>query len=103
MLQMCEEKSRAQFGDKYQRTVWMFISIGSGYQRHTDWVEAGPWFKRALNEAMEKYDDDGGIRAALREAMEIKHSSYVNNECQLFSTIFRVGSLKTAQGVIATR
>jgi tetratricopeptide (TPR) repeat protein len=94
MFQMCEDNSRARFGDEDERTIWMFISIGLVYQRYTTWTEAGPWFERALNAAMEKYNEDDGIRIALEEAMELKHFSYVNDEGRPFRTIFGVGGLK---------
>ncbi|KAJ4365557.1 hypothetical protein N0V83_008176 [Neocucurbitaria cava] len=94
MFQVCEEKATANFGDEDERTIWMFISIGLIYQRYKGWDEAKHWFEQALAAAMEKYDEDDGIRISLEEAMEVRHFSYVNDEGRPYKTIFGVGGLK---------
>jgi tetratricopeptide (TPR) repeat protein len=94
MLQMCEEKVTPVFGDDDERTIWMYISIGLMYQKYRDWNDAQPWFERALAAAMEKYDENDGIRISLEEAMEVRYFSYVNDEGRPFKTIFGVNGLR---------
>jgi tetratricopeptide (TPR) repeat protein len=94
MFQVCEDKALAYFSDEDERTIWMFISIGMVYQRYTDWAQAEPWFQRAWNAAMEKFDEDDGICISLEEAMEAKHFSYINDEGRPYRTIFGVSGLK---------
>lgn len=94
MFQMCEEKATSIFGDEDERTIWMYISIGLVYQRYRVWDDARPWFEQALAAAMDKYDENDGIRISLEEAMEVRHFSYVNDEGRPFKTIFGVGGLR---------
>jgi hypothetical protein len=87
------EKAEEIFQYDDERTIWMTISVGIIYQTQANWTHAEPWFERALSAALSKYEDDDGIVMSLKEALEVRHFSYLNDEGRPYRTIFGVNGL----------
>ncbi|KAH8694492.1 hypothetical protein BGZ61DRAFT_588458 [Ilyonectria robusta] len=90
MFKAAEAKSKEQFGNDDERTIWTLISTGLVYQTYASWDVAEPCFESAFARALSTWSDKDGIVKSLQRGLDKKHFSYVSGEGRPYKTVFGV-------------